>query len=80
MIMALGECECHESLPLIRELTKYLFYHTTVLVAVGEALVRVGRQFRVDPTPGIEILDTAGEYHESLVQGVMRAVARLRLN
>jgi hypothetical protein len=80
MIMALGECECRQALPLVQELARRPFYQTTtVLIAVGEALVRLGRQFPDDPTPVIQILARASDYHELLVQGVMRAVARLKI-
>jgi HEAT repeat protein len=79
MIMALGECECRQALPLAQELAKHPFYHTTILLAVGEALVRLGRKFAHDPSPVIQILAHASDYHDLLVQGVLRAVAALKL-
>ena len=78
MVMALGECGCHKALPLIDELATRPFYHTTVLIAIGDALVRLRVRFQDDPAPILELLSHAGRYNPELLQGAMRAVAMLR--
>jgi hypothetical protein len=80
MIMALGECGCKEALPLLNELATRPFFHTMVLIAIGDALVRVrvSLQFQDDPGPILDLISHAGRYQSMLLQGAMRAVATLQ--
>lgn len=76
MIMALGECHCEGALPVLRDLASQPLFHTMVLVAVGDALLRLSRRAPDDPAPLLEILATA---NAPVIEGALRAVAMLRL-
>ncbi len=79
MIMALAECECTRAIELIQALSKAPEEYNTIQLAVGEAMVRLGRLFPNDPTPVLEILAHAEVYSEYVVSGALRGVARLKL-
>jgi hypothetical protein len=74
--MALGESGYSEALPHLRELADRDFEATAVYGALGDAIVRLGRRSRDDPTPVHDILH-AGNC--MLIDGAFRAVAMLRL-
>jgi len=78
MIMALGNSGHTEAIPLIDILVHEKFYgRTMVLVAVGDAFVRLSRTSDVDAAPLLKILsiDNYGALHD----GALRAVAMLRM-
>jgi HEAT repeat protein len=76
MIMALGECQYQKALPLLRDLASQPLFHSMVLVAVGDALLRLSRRAPDDPAPLLEIMSTA---KAPVIEGALRAVAMLRL-
>ncbi len=77
MIMALGHCGYNESIPLLRILAHERFEHTMVLMAVGDAYVRLCRSSNDDPKPVFDILRIKND--DSLLDGALRAVAILRM-
>lgn len=77
MIMALGHCRCTEAVPLLRRLAHEKFEATMVLMAVGDAYVRLHRSTENDPTPLFEL--SAIKNDELLFEGALRAVAMLRM-
>ena len=79
LIMALGESGCETALPLIRELAEQKWWASMRQVAVGDALVRLGRQADSDPAPVFAALDIARRVDTAVAEGAMRAVAMLRL-
>jgi hypothetical protein len=78
MIMAIGHCECHEAIPLLHILAHEKFEATMVLVAIGDAYVRLRRRSNSDADPVFEILAIRNE--ESLLDGALRAMAMLRMS
>ncbi len=76
MIMALGECGYAPALPFVQELAARPFEATMVYVALGDALVRLGRASEDDIEPARRAIET--ENH-MLIEGALRAVAMLRL-
>jgi HEAT repeats len=77
MIMALAQCGYPEAGPLIQTLVHEKFDATMVLVAVGDAYVRLRRRSDSDPGPLFEIFAVRND--ESLVDGALRAVAMLHM-
>jgi len=77
MVMALGASGCTAALPLLRELALQHMKATIVLVAVGDAIVRLARRFEHDPDPVLEMLGVDND--PSLADGALRAVAMLQL-
>jgi len=77
MVMALGASSCTTALSLLRELAQRRMNATMVLVAVGDAIVRLARRFEHDPDPVLEVLGIDNE--PSLFDGALRAVAMLHL-
>jgi hypothetical protein len=73
MIMALAQCGYPEAGPLIQTLAHEKFDATIVLVAVGDAYVRLRRRSDSDPGPLFEIFAVRND--ESLLDGALRAVA-----
>jgi HEAT repeat protein len=78
MIMALGASGCKEALPTLKKLSLRRMEATMVLVAVGDALVRLGREFENDPRPVFDVFNIDND--SLLVDGALRAVAMLRLH
>jgi hypothetical protein len=76
MIMALGTCDHRPALPFLRELALWRFEATMVYVAIGDAIVRLGREHPNDAAPVDWCLATA---NDMLADGALRAVAMLRL-
>ncbi len=75
MIMALGESGYKDALPFLNQLaTKNLVF--MVLLAVGDAIVRLGRADEQDAEPILELLSTD---NRALIEGGLRAIAMLRL-
>jgi HEAT repeat protein len=77
LIMALAECGCPEALPYLRDLAEMPFEATMIYTALGDALVRLGRDHPDDPMP---VLDLLWSDNEMLIDGAFRAVAMLRLS
>jgi hypothetical protein len=77
MIMALGASGCKEALSTLRELSHRRMKATMVLVAVGDALVRLEREYENDPRPVFDLLNIDND--PCLAEGALRAVAMLRL-
>jgi hypothetical protein len=77
MIMALGLCGHKESIPLLQILAHERFEHTMVLVAVGDAYVRLCRSSNDDAKPVFNILRIRND--DLLLDGALRAVAMLRM-
>jgi HEAT repeat protein len=76
MIMALAESNYRPALPYLRELARESFEATMVYVALGDAIVRLGRDSPEDAAP---VLDLMGTGNPMLIDGAFRAVAMLRL-
>ena len=76
MVMALGTCGCTEALDFLWQLARSDFDATMVYVALGDAIVRLGRAFENDPAPMLAVLATD---NEMLIDGALRATAMLRL-
>jgi HEAT repeat protein len=76
MAMALGESGYKPALPDLRELARRDFEGTSLHMALGDAIVRLGRQAEQDPTPVLDLMATS---NTSLIDGAFRAVAMLRL-
>lgn len=78
MIMALGHTGTTEAIPLLEILAHEKFEgRTMVLVAVGDALVRLSRCSDVDAGPVLKVLSIAND--GALHDGALRAVAMLRM-
>ena len=78
MIMALGHCGYREACPLLQLLAYEKFEATMVLVAVGDAFVRLHRGSDNDPAPLFEVFTTKND--EALLDGALRAMAMLRMS
>ena len=76
IIMALGESGYEPALPYFRELAGQGFAATMLYVALGDAIVRLGRRSANDPAP---VLDLIAMSNSMLIDGAFRAVAMLRL-
>jgi group I intron endonuclease len=76
MILALGECEYCEALPFLWELAAREFEASMVYVALGDAIVRLGRSEANDGTPIYAIMETG---NEMLIDGAFRAMAMLHM-
>jgi hypothetical protein len=77
MVMALAHCGYTEAGPLIQILAHEKLDATMVLVAVGDAYVRLRRRSDSDPGPLFEIFAVRND--EALLDGALRAVAMLRM-
>jgi HEAT repeat protein len=78
MIMALGHSGVIEAIPLLDILAHERFPgRTMVLVAIGDALVRLGRSSDADAGPVLKVLSIAND--GLLHDGALRAVAMLRM-
>ncbi len=77
MVMALAHCGCTEAAPLLQTLAHEKFDATMVLVAVGDAYVRLRRCSDSDPAPVFELFAVKND--ESLLDGALRAIAMLRM-
>jgi HEAT repeat protein len=77
MIMALGECGYREVLPYLEELSKKRLGATTVLTALGDAIVRLSAEAENDVRPVLRLIRDSSE--ESLLDGAFRAMAMLRM-
>jgi hypothetical protein len=78
MIMALGHCGYREAAPLLQILAHEKFEATMVLVAVGDAYVRLRRRSDNDSVPLSEIFTMNND--EGLLDGALRATAMLRMS
>ena len=76
MIMALGECGYRPALPYLQTLVAQPFEATMVYVALGDAIVRLGRADADDPQPVLALMRTG---NDMLIDGAFRAVAMLHL-
>ncbi|HEX8227948.1 MAG TPA: HEAT repeat domain-containing protein [Chloroflexia bacterium] len=76
MIMALGECGCTDALSYLEQLARQSFEATMIYVALGDAIVRLGRAYKDDADPVLRLTATN---NDMLVDGAFRAVAMLRL-
>jgi len=76
IIMALGESGYRPALPYLSALTRQPFEATMVYVALGDAIVRLGRTEENDASPVLSALASA---NDMLIDGAFRAVAMLRL-
>ena len=77
MIMAMAHCGYAKAVPLLHDLAHKKFDATMVLVAIGDAYVRLGRSSERDPAPLLEIFDVKND--ECLLDGALRAVAMLHM-
>jgi hypothetical protein len=77
MVMALGHCGYKESIPLLHILAFERFEHTMVLVAVGDAYIRLVRASEDDSKPLFDIFAIRND--NALLDGALRAVAMLRM-
>jgi hypothetical protein len=78
MIMALGHSGYTEAIPLLQILAHEKFAgRTMVLVAIGDALVRLTRTSDTDATPVLNVLAIGND--GLLHDGALRAVAMLRM-
>lgn len=78
MIMALGHSGTTDAIPLLEILAHEPFVERTmVLVAIGDALVRLSRSSDADAGPVLKLLSIANA--GSLHDGALRAVAMLRM-
>lgn len=76
IIMALGECGYTAALPYLEELATQAFEATMVSVALGDAIVRLGRSYSEDATPVTRLIGTG---NLGLIEGALQAVAMLHL-
>jgi HEAT repeat protein len=76
LIMALGESSYRPALPYLRQLASQPFDATMIYVALGDAIVRLGRDFPEDGAPVLDVMQTG---NPMLIDGAFRAVAMLRL-
>jgi HEAT repeat protein len=78
MVMALGHSGTTEAIPLLDILAHEKFPgRTMLLVAIGDALVRLSRSSDADAGPVLKVLSIAND--GSLYDGALRAVAMLRM-
>jgi HEAT repeat protein len=78
MVMALGHSGTTEAIPLLEILAHEKFPgRTMVLVAIGDALVRLSRSSDADAGPVLKVLSIAND--GLLHDGALRAVAMLRM-
>jgi hypothetical protein len=77
MIMALAESGYQPALTYFSELAEQTFDSTMLYVALGDAIVRLGRSYRDDPAPVLDLMQTS---NSMLIDGALRATAMLRLN
>lgn len=78
LVMALGHCEYREAGSLLQMLASQKLEATMLLVAIGDAYVRLRRNSENDPEPLFELFEI--ENDESLLDGGLRAVAMLRMH
>jgi HEAT repeat protein len=76
MVMALGECGYAVALPYLQELAEEPFEATMLYVALGDAMVRLGRADENDARPILRLLGTD---NDMLIDGAFRAMAMLRM-
>jgi hypothetical protein len=76
MIMALGESDYRPALSYLRQLAAQSFDATMVYVALGDAILRLARQFPDDASPALDLIPTG---NPMLIDGAFRAIAMLRL-
>ncbi len=76
MVMALAECGYEPALPYLKELAQQPFEATMVYVALGDALVRLGRRCADDAGPVLEVMQMG---NGQLTEGAFRAMAMLRM-
>ena len=76
MVMALAESEYAPALPDLEVLARRPFEATMVYVALGDALVRLGRASADDAGPVLRLLSSG---NDMLIGGALRAVAMLRM-
>jgi hypothetical protein len=76
MIMALAECNYSPALAYLEALAQHRFEATTVYIALGDAIVRLGRKYENDPQPVLTLMQTG---NDMLIDGAFRAVAMLQL-
>lgn len=76
LIMALAMSGCREAAPFLEELAARSLEATMVYTALGDALVRLGREHEQDPTPARRLMAPG---NAMLTDGAFRAVAMLRL-
>lgn len=77
MIMALGHCGYTEAVPFLQTLFHEKFKATIVLMAVGDAYVRLRRRSESDSGPLFELFAIKND--ELLLGGALRAIAMLRM-
>jgi HEAT repeat protein len=77
MVMALGHCGYREAIPLLHILAYERIEHTMVLVAVGDAYIRLVRTSEDDSKPLFDIFAIRND--NALLDGALRAVAMLRM-
>jgi hypothetical protein len=77
MGMALGHCGYKESIPQLHILAFERFEHTMVLVAVGDAYIRLVHTSEDDSKPLFDIFAIRND--NALLDGALRAVAMLRM-
>jgi hypothetical protein len=77
MVMALGHCGYKEAIPLLHILAYERIEHTMVLVAVGDAYIRLVRASDDDSKPLFDIFAIRND--NALLDGALRAVAMLRM-
>jgi HEAT repeat protein len=78
MIMALAHCGYTQACALLQILAHERFEATMVLVAVGDAYVRLCRGSDNDPAPLLEIFAVKND--DALLDGALRAVAMLHMS
>lgn len=76
MIMALGVCDYRPALPYLQTLAPQSFTTTAVYLALGDAIVRLGRAYPDDPAPIFQILE---QENENLTYGAFQAMAMLHM-
>jgi hypothetical protein len=76
IIMALAESEYKDALPYLYKLSSQELEATMLYVALGDAIVRLGRSHPDDPAPLIDLL---GSSNRMLIDGGLRATAMLHL-
>ena len=77
MVMALGHCGYKEAIPLLHILAYERIENTMVLVAVGDAYIRLVCASEDDSKPLFDIF--AIRHDNALLDGALRAVAMLRM-
>ena len=76
LIMALAECGYIEALPSLRLLSTKHHNSLMIYTALGDSIVRLGRQHANDVGP---VLDLLGSGNLHLLEGAFRAMAMLRM-